>query len=60
MVGVRYGVLAVDTAGSVCKKSGMCCEAVDNETQGSAAIVAEEEYGRSTSMKWWDEYGSWE
>lgn len=31
VVGGGYGVLAVDTAGSVCEKGGVSCEAVDDE-----------------------------
>lgn len=51
MVGCGYGVLAVDIAGFVCGKGGVSCEAVVDEGQGGAIIVAEEELGRS--IKGW-------
>lgn len=47
MVGGDYGVLAVDIAGFVCEEGGVSWEAVDDEGEGGAAVVAEEELGRS-------------
>lgn len=58
MVGGSHGVLAINTASSVCKKGSVCCEAVDNKRQGGAAAVAEEEHGRSVKME--NEDGNWE